>query len=170
MCVSVCVCVCECVCVTILPAHSMTLISVAGSVICTASGRWHFLSQRLHARTLTFDHYCKHRHSEACSWPSTPIHVCIGIPKGTHRDTYRNASPTMVQHPQETHACSRTYTNLCTQGPGASACLGEQVYTEDLPARSSWRMRHFAQSGQLLSRCMGTHTPSRELSPQPVRG
>lgn len=94
-----------------------------------------------------------------------------------HRDSQKDTQgqlqkgPTMVRHPQEAHACPRTYTNLWTEVPThseANAHPGEQVHTEDLPTGSSYPPPpgHLAQSGQLLSR--GAVTATHQRSPSPA--
>lgn len=130
---SVCVCVCVCAhtCQTILPAHSRTLISVAGSVICTAGGSWHFLSQRQHARTLTFNHQCMHiGHSQPC----TPSCEHWAFPE-THKSTAE--MPTMVTPTGSIH-CPRIHTLVHTGTHTRQLMYAQNRCTQETCPQSSW--------------------------------
>jgi hypothetical protein len=114
------------------------LISVAGSVIGTAGGSWHFLGQRQYERTHIQPLMYAHEDTQPCS----PIPVQRHS-KETQRDTCRNAPPFCGKTPQEAQTCSRTHSYLHTQGqvPMQETC------SQGHPAP----LRLFAESGQLLS-------------------
>ena len=102
------VCVCVCVYQTILPPHPKTLISVAGSVICTASGRWVLLSPET-----TY----KNTHSTAS--------VCMGTQRHTHSHAHLS---TCTQAFPKRHTGGAAEMPHPGKIPRGSTCLPKNIH------------------------------------------